>query len=310
MFVFCNRKTKLGPKLLVTLLMVSTISLTSCAGLSFTWTEITDASEQTTTAATTQAPSTVELTATRATTELPTSTTTTVTSSAQPTTTPEPTTNTLTNPTTKATTKATTKTPVSTTTVPVVSPDGRSGSELDTPFTYNGIIVVNKQHWVSRRYQPLPESQQNVSLVEPAWTAWKEMRQAAAAEGISLVKVSTYRSYNLQEQIFNRWVKQEGEAQASRHVARPGQSEHQTGLAIDIGTEGISYQSLATTPAGKWLWANAYKYGFILRYPSGKEHITGYYFEPWHYRYVGELVAADFGANSTLTLEEYIQGVR
>lgn len=188
---------------------------------------------------------------------------------------------------------------------PAVSPDGRSGAQLDTPFSAGGIIIVSKNHWVNANYRPLPDSQQNVSLAEPAWSSFQEMRNQLAAEGIGLDIRSTYRTYEYQADLFALRVSQWGEATASRSTARPGQSEHQTGLAVDVMSGGVSGTNFAYTPAGIWLRENSWKYGFILRYPEGKEYITGYVYEPWHYRYIGE-AAANFGPNSSLTLEEYL----
>lgn len=170
--------------------------------------------------------------------------------------------------------------------------------------------MVNKYHWVSANYKPLPDSMNKKALAEPAASAFNEMKAAAAKEGYTLKAISTYRTYAYQEKLFNRYAANDGIEAASRYSARAGQSEHQTGLAVDV-TNGMGlYQSFADTAEGKWLWANAYKFGFILRYPRGKEAITGYMFEPWHYRYVGKELAAEFGPNTTLTLEEHMQGIR
>ena len=134
------------------------------------------------------------------------------------------------------------------------------------------------------------------------------MEAAATQEGLYLRFVSGYRTYAYQEQLFNEYAARDPQG-ANCYSARAGQSEHQSGLALDmdngIGKTGLT-EAFADTAEGKWLWANAYKYGWILRYPRGKEPITGYIFEPWHYRYVGKTVAADFGPNSSMTLEEYL----
>lgn len=195
-----------------------------------------------------------------------------------------------------------------TTQVQLVSPDGRSGAALNTPYMKNGILLLNKQHWVNENYAPLPAEKNKWSLQADAWQAWKEMEAAAQAEGLTLRFVSGYRTYAYQEELFNSYAARDPEG-ANRYSARAGQSEHQSGLALDmdngIGKTGLT-EAFADTAEGKWLWANAYKHGWILRYPRGKEHITGYIFEPWHYRYVGRTVAADFGPNSNLTLEEYL----
>ena len=124
-----------------------------------------------------------------------------------------------------------------------------------------------------------------------------------AQTGASLSVVSPYRSYTSQVSVYAGWVKRLGKAQADRQSARPGHSEHQTGLAVDINTAVA--QSFATTPAGKWLAANSWRYGFILRYPDGKEPVTGYEFEPWHFRYVGVALATEMHTTKITTLEEF-----
>lgn len=249
------------------------------------------------TTTTTEAPTTSE-------TRIEETTTTSTARTVPPTTTTTRATTTTRPTTTTTTTRATLAT--TTTTQVIVSPDGRSGAQLDTPYTVNGVIVVNKNHWVSRNYRPLPDSYQNAGLVEPAWSNFKKMQADAKSEGVNLVHISSYRPYDLQVYLFNTKAARLGEREANRTSARPGQSEHQTGLAIDVTSGGPLVQDFANTAAGQWLWANAYKYGFILRYPQGKEPITGYTFEPWHYRYIGIEHAANFGPNSYLTLEEYL----
>lgn len=203
-------------------------------------------------------------------------------------------------------TSAPTPAPTPAPTQPVVSPDGRSGDMLDLPFIVRGIEVVSKNHWVSDKYRPLPDSYTNNGLRDEAWTAFVQMQNAAAEEGITLVHISSYRPYELQDRLFYNYSLREGEAAANRYSARPGQSEHQTGLAIDVTAGGPLVQDFQYDPAGIWLWENAYKFGFIQRFPAGKEHITGYMFEPWHYRYIGVEHASNFGPNHSLTLEEYL----
>jgi D-alanyl-D-alanine carboxypeptidase len=124
-----------------------------------------------------------------------------------------------------------------------------------------------------------------------------------AQTGGQLTVVSPYRSYSTQVAVYNGWVSRLGQAQADRQSARPGYSEHQTGLAVDIDT-AIS-QAFATTPPGRWLAANSYKYGFIVRYPDGLEAVTGYEFEPWHFRYVGVVLSTEMHATGVQTLEQF-----
>lgn len=134
----------------------------------------------------------------------------------------------------------------------------------------------------------------------------KEMFDAAASFSYQLVIGSGYRSANLQSIYFNSAVASSGLTEAAKYVARPGQSEHQTGLAVDITTVSRACyltECFADTSDGQWLAKNSYKYGFILRYQSGKESITGYNYEPWHFRYVGiDLATALY--ESDLMLEE------
>lgn len=140
--------------------------------------------------------------------------------------------------------------------------------------------------------------------------ALEEMFTQAESEGIYLFAVSGYRSYDRQKQIFQNKVNQVGdEEQAAQVVAVPGTSEHQTGLTMDISSESAGFElveQFADTPEGQWLADNAHKFGFILRYPKGKEHITGYTFEPWHFRYVGK-EAAEIIYENDWTLEEFFE---
>lgn len=130
-----------------------------------------------------------------------------------------------------------------------------------------------------------------------------QLQQAAADNGFSIPLLSGYRSYDYQSDLYNQYVARDGVEAADRYSARPGYSEHQTGLAFDIGSIDNNY---GYTPAGQWLAQNAHTYGFIIRYPEGKESITGYMYEPWHVRYLGKDVAQQVYA-SGLTLEEFLQ---
>ena len=131
----------------------------------------------------------------------------------------------------------------------------------------------------------------------------------AAEDGVVIKMTTAYRSYDFQKILFDSYVEKEGEEKANTFSAKPGQSEHQTGLAVDISSPSVDYQlsdEYGKTKEGKWLADNAYRFGFILRFPKGKEDITGYQFEPWHLRYVG-LTAAKEIYDQDLTLEEYLQ---
>lgn len=132
--------------------------------------------------------------------------------------------------------------------------------------------------------------------------------QAAETDGVTLHIRSAYRSYNTQKGLFNDYASKYGEEQANRFSARPGQSEHQLGTAIDFGGTNVDFKAdYGQTPQGLWLAANAYKYGFAMSYAEGKEHITGYIYEPWHYRYIGIEAAAEWKVSGK-TLKEFLEG--
>lgn len=127
-----------------------------------------------------------------------------------------------------------------------------------------------------------------ISLRSEAAAAIANLVSAAAGSGHTLKMISGYRSYASQSTIYNNYVAQDGQAAADTYSARPGFSEHQTGLAVDVGN-GICDLEICfgDTAAGKWVATNAQNYGFIVRYPQGKEAETGYQYEPWHLRYLG-----------------------
>ncbi|MBQ5335751.1 MAG: D-alanyl-D-alanine carboxypeptidase family protein [Oscillospiraceae bacterium] len=158
----------------------------------------------------------------------------------------------------------------------------------------NGILIANKTYPLDSGYNP--------GLDKNAQAAFTEMQKAAAKEGITLTICSGFRDYNTQKALYNRYVNRDGKAEADRYSARPGHSEHQTGLAMDINRADKSFTG---TKEQKWLAANCVKYGFIIRYPEGKENITGYMYESWHIRYLGKDLAKKV-ADSGLTLEEYL----
>ena len=122
--------------------------------------------------------------------------------------------------------------------------------------------------------------------------------------GYKITIVSAYRDYDYQKKLFDGYVEEKGLKYALKCSAKPGHSEHQTGLAIDVMGSNNDYNLFAESKEFEWMKNNAYKYGFILRYPEGKENITGFKYEPWHYRYVG-IDIATYIYNNNLTLEEY-----
>ncbi|MBD8026501.1 M15 family metallopeptidase [Ureibacillus sp. Re31] len=176
------------------------------------------------------------------------------------------------------------------------------GQALPKEPTYvDGVLIANKKYPLPADFAP-GES-------EEARAAFEKMAADAKKAGFDITAFSTYRSYEYQDTLYNNYVNRDGKENADRYSARPGYSEHQTGLAFDIGEKGKEDLWLTAefgeSEAGKWLVENADKYGFILRYPKGKEAITGYMYESWHFRYLGVDLATKV-KESNLTLEEYL----
>lgn len=162
-------------------------------------------------------------------------------------------------------------------------------------ITYiNGILLVNKKYSLPSTYNP--------GVNQTAYNALKNLQKNASAAGFNIPTISGFRSYTYQKNLYNKYVAKDGQAIADTYSARPGHSEHQSGLAFDVGAIDDNY---GNTPAGKWLTENCHKYGFIIRYLKGKEDITGYKYEPWHIRYVGVDHATKIH-NKGITLEEYL----
>lgn len=176
-------------------------------------------------------------------------------------------------------------------------------------------VIVNKSHPLNPiDYTPVdlifPNVQTNGSLQVRSSLASKlsEMFLAAANAGSPLTIISAYRSYNYQNTVYNNYVSQYGQAETDTFSARPGYSEHQTGLAVDLGApSGLCTldSCFANTDQGKWLANNSWLYGFILRYPEGKTDITGYKYEPWHFRYIGTDLASKMNKSGINVMEEY-----
>ncbi|TDM10640.1 M15 family metallopeptidase [Macrococcus lamae] len=172
-------------------------------------------------------------------------------------------------------------------------------------YKINNIPIANKQYGMARSFNPGA----NKTMI----SAYHKMKAAALKKGIVLDVVGApgaygYRSYATQKQLYNNYIYMYGFDYASKISAKPGTSEHQLGLAIDI-RDGTNYGTLTTafqyTAASKFIKENGQRYGFIVRYPAGKESITGFMYEPWHIRYVGVTTATRIKANQT-TLEEYL----
>jgi zinc D-Ala-D-Ala carboxypeptidase len=177
-------------------------------------------------------------------------------------------------------------------------------------------VLINKGSSLRSNYIPkdlvkvdAPCISNNVLMRKEAAEAFKKMCEAAKKEKVLLYGLSGYRSYNVQVQLYNQSLKKRGKGYTDKYIAAAGNSEHQTGLAIDIinkvSESGHISTSFGDTKEGKWLVNNAHKYGFILRYPRGKESITKINYEPWHFRYVGIAAAKDIKARG-IVLEEYL----
>lgn len=172
-------------------------------------------------------------------------------------------------------------------------------------------ILVNKYYYLTADYVPdnletISElfSNGNKQLVKEARISFEEMANVAYEEGFNLRIISAYRSYEYQQNLYNNYVKSDGKKKADTYSARPGFSEHQTGLSFDIDNKETDYNNFEQTDEFKWMQKNAYKFGFILRYPKNKEDITGYQYEAWHYRYVGKDISKYIHKHN-ITLEEY-----
>lgn len=180
------------------------------------------------------------------------------------------------------------------------------------------LILVNKQNPIPDDYEAVMiPINGGVTIREEIKEPLEEMFEAASKEGITLQACSGYRSHAHQQELFDRKIRTYTRSGlsyldafriGSYSVIIPGTSEHELGMALDIVTPGYTSlnEGFEGTAAGRWLKNNSFKYGFILRYPKGKEYITGITYEPWHFRYVGKEAAIDI-RNSGLTLEEYLE---
>lgn len=199
------------------------------------------------------------------------------------------------------------------------SPSGEEALAVDKSAWE--LVLVNAGHVLSEEYPVDLESVEGYQFDRRAAGALGEMLKAARADGVELVIISTYRSFEKSEWNFNEKVnalleeghsQEEAEAEAERWIARPGMSEHNTGLALDVVSSDyfdVYGRSLETAFEGyrgfQWLYEHCTDYGFILRYPQDKEEVTGIHYEPWHYRYVGVEHAKAIEKRG-ITLEEYL----
>lgn len=202
----------------------------------------------------------------------------------------------------------------------VQEPDEQEPEDNVNNDTEDILILVNKEKSISSQYVPKNLTEPDVlfsfeedlpkrKIRTKAAIALEEMFNSAKKDKINLYATSGYRSYNRQKIIFDYRANQRGEEVANQTTARPGESEHQTGLAMDITSRSANFgltQYFGETKEGKWVKENSWNFGFIIRYPKGKEHITGYTYEPWHLRYVG-VDAAKYIYENNITLEEYLE---
>lgn len=178
---------------------------------------------------------------------------------------------------------------------PEVTPEPTPDIQVVDGVTYvNGILIANKSYGLPADYAP--------GVSEEAQSAFEEMAAGAAEDGINLYIASGFRSYDYQAKLYQRYVDRDGKEEADTYSARPGHSEHQTGLAFDLNEVSDAFIG---TPEAEWLASHAHEYGFIIRYPADKVEITGYKYEPWHVRYLGKDTAAAV-YESGLCLEEYL----
>ena len=192
------------------------------------------------------------------------------------------------------------------------------GADND-PYTHTKKTDMDKEYAILvNKYNSLPEKYAPDDIVEMSnwyaypdnrirqtvYDAFKEMSEDAKESGYTLIVNSSYRSYEEQKEIYDDYERNRGKEYADKYAARPDFSEHQTGLSLDIFSPGANMSNFADTETYKWLKDNSYKYGFILRYPLGKEDITGYNYEAWHYRYLGKDLAKKV-YDSGLTYDEY-----
>lgn len=179
------------------------------------------------------------------------------------------------------------------------------------------LVLINKKISLPESFIPnnlvslenLVSAYPGAQLKSEAASALKEMFEVAKQEkGLTFTVVSAYRSYKDQSKVFNGWVASAGLSSAESFSARPGHSQHQLGTAVDIGVPGLASfsEAFGSSAEGIWLTENSYKFGYILSYPKGKDKMTGYSYEPWHFRYIGKDNAQRL-QNSGLILEEFLQ---
>ena len=196
----------------------------------------------------------------------------------------------------------------------------KAAKKRENPLTEDTgdiLMIVNKEYGLSEEYKPndltkvehcdfsVGSDECHQLKKEPA-EAIEEMFAAAREDGYEIIMRTGYRSYGYQAALYESYKEQDGEKAADKYSARPGSSEHQSGLCCDVGIEGKDLNAFEGTDEAKWIADNSWKYGFVVRYPQDKEDITGYMYEAWHIRYVGK-EAAKYMHEKNLTLEEYLE---
>jgi len=199
--------------------------------------------------------------------------------------------------------------PTSTSPAPAPAPATLDRAQLSIDDPASSWVVVDK----ARPLTPLDFAPADLvdvgngrQLRAEAAQALADMIAAAGAEDLAVTVQSAYRSYDHQVGTFGNQVARFGQTQAEIQVARPGFSEHQTGLAADVGGGGCDIEScFATTAEGRWVAANGPRFGFVVRYPDGAQDVTGYKYEPWHIRYVGAPLATEMQRTGVPTMEAF-----
>lgn len=239
------------------------------------------------------------------------STTTTTTTTTSTTATKEATTTTSKSTTTKKKDTTTTQAKQTKTSVPSSS-KGYKIEYINGAYYVDNQLIVNKTYALSSDFVPSNTHKKITASMDgfckecinnEAYEAWLEMKSDAASLNLNIWIQSGYRSYSYQNDLYNGYVSRKGKAAADKSSARPGHSEHQSGLAFDLNTITTSFKD---TAEGKWVNNNCYLYGYIIRFPEGKTNETGYIFEPWHIRYVGKDLAKKLYNNGNwITMESY-----
>ena len=186
---------------------------------------------------------------------------------------------------------------------------GYTIEKIDGAYYVDNYLIVNKSYPLDKDFIPkdtyveIKDEICYLCIDKTAYNNWLQMKNDALALGLNIYIASGYRAYSLQERLYKKYSDRDGSSVADTYSARAGHSEHQSALAFDLNSIDSSF---AATPEGAWVKDNAHVYGFIIRYPEGKDHITGYKYEPWHLRYVGKDLANTLYNNGNyITLEEY-----